>query len=100
MSEAIQKLQRALSQAQKFVKDAPLEAGARGSLVWKQAQVAAKSAKSPEREQLNELAALALSRVKKYQQAVDGWQAGLRERAELFHQHEVERLQRPIAPKL
>ncbi len=104
MREMIQKLQRALSQAQMFAQDTPLEALARARLVASEAQAALTSAgakaDAAECEQLASIAAMATSRITQYEAVVAGWDHGVRERAELFHTHEVERLQRPIASKI
>lgn len=100
MSETIQKLSRALAQAQTFAKEAPLEAVSRARLVQKQAHAEMAHAKADDAEQLASIAALAASRVAKYEAIVASWDHGVRERAELFHTHEVERLQRPIASKI
>lgn len=103
MREIIQKLQRALSQAQTFAKDTPLEALARARSVARDAQAAlvgAAKATSEERAQLSSIASMAASRISQYEAVVAGWDHGVRERAQLFHTHEVERLQRPIAGKI
>ncbi len=100
MSETIQKLQRALSQAQTFLHDAPLEALARAQLVAREAEAALGDVPTADRAQIEELLAMAVSRVRKYEQQVARWDKGVRLRAELFHTHEVERLQRPIASKI
>lgn len=103
MSETISKLHRALSQAQTFAKEAPLEALSRAQLVVRHAELALNgaSAVSPdERAELEELHAMAVSRVRRYEAQVAGWDQGVRARAELFQTHEVERLQRPIAAKI
>ena len=100
MSDTIQKLQRALSQAQTFAHDAPLEALARAQLVVREAEAALTNVDAEQREQIEELHAMAVSRVRKYEGQVARWDKGVRVRAELFHMHEVERLQRPIALKI
>jgi len=100
MSETIQKLSRALSQAQTFAKDTPLEALARAQLVLRQANAAKAHAAGTEAEQLASIAAMAASNIEKYQAQVASWDDGVRARAALFHKHEVERLQQPIASKI
>ncbi len=107
MSETIQKLQHALSQAQTFASDTPLEALARAQLVVREAEAALASAPAlaidlggGERADLEELLARAEARVRQYEALVASWDKGVRVRAELFHSHEVERLQRPIASKI
>jgi len=104
MREIIQKLQRALSQAQTFAKQTPPEALARTRLVAREAQAALASmdakAVAHEREQLTSILAMANLRIGQYEAVVAGWDHSVRERAELFHTHEVERLQRPIASKI
>lgn len=98
--ETMEQLRRALSQAQTFVGDAPLEALARARLVVHDANAALLGAEGEQREELASIAAQGASRVGMYETAVAAWSRTVRNRAELFHTHEVARLQRPIASKI
>jgi hypothetical protein len=100
MSELTDKLQRMLAQAQGFAKDAPLEALTRAQLAAKEAAAALPAASGEEREVLESLHAMAVSRSEKYQAVLGGWSETVRERANLFATHERERLAQPIPPKV
>jgi hypothetical protein len=99
MSEVTQKLQRMLAQAQGFASQAPLEALARAELAAREAQAALETATGAERERLGSLHAIALSRVEQYGALLADWSAGVRQRADLFEHHEMERLEQPIPSK-
>ncbi len=98
--ETVEQLRRALSQAQTFVGDAPLEALARARRVVHEANAALRDAEGEQREEFASIAAQGASRVATYETAVAAWSRTVRDRAELFHSHEVQRLQRPIASKI
>jgi hypothetical protein len=89
-----------LSQAQTFAKDAPLEALSRAQLALRTASPALASADDAERAELQTLCELAEAGIERYQAALAGWSAQVRERAELFGRHERERLQQPLPIKV
>jgi hypothetical protein len=89
-----------LAQAQGFAKDTPLEALTRAQLAAKEAAAALETAAGEEREELENLHAIAISRVEKYETLLASWTMRVRERADLFSTHEKQRLANPIPPKL
>lgn len=89
-----------LSQAQTFAKDAPLEALSRARLALRTANAGLAQANEEERQELQTLCELAEARSERYQAALANWSAQVRERAELYNQHERERLQQPLPAKV
>ncbi len=100
MSEVVERMQRALTQAQMFAKDTPLEAEGRAELVVKQIEAALETAPRAERDELKRLLELARTRVTKYQAAYAQFTREAAERARLFQQHERERLLHVIPTKV
>jgi hypothetical protein len=100
MSEVIKKLQRMLAQAQGFAEDAPLEAVERAKLAVREADRALAQASGDEADQIQALKAMAASRVSLYGGELSGWTESVRDRANLFEEHEQERLASPIRSKI
>jgi hypothetical protein len=100
MSELTDQVRRMLSQAQKFVTDAPLEAVSRAQLALKTARAALPSASLDERAQLETLIELAETRIERYGQALASWSQGVRTRQDEYTTNERKRLQQPLPPKV
>ncbi len=99
MSELTDRVRRMLSQAQVFVRDTPFEAVTRTRQAL-EAVDAALAALSPsataEREALARLRTVVLTRLAKYEQALEAWTEQVRGRAALYNRHERERIEQPI----
>lgn len=100
MSELTDRLRRMLSHAQDFAKDAPLEAVARVRDAAAFAREALPRASAEERAEVASLLELAEAREAAYQAAFERWSREVKARAELFQQHERERLQQPLPRKV
>jgi hypothetical protein len=100
MSELTHRVRRMLSQAQTFVKDAPLEALSRAQLALRTASAALAHASDEERPELQTLCELAETRSDRYQAALATWSSEVRERAELYNAHERQRLQQPLPKRV
>jgi hypothetical protein len=100
MSELTNRVRRMLSQAQTFAKDAPLEALSRAQLALRTASASLAQASEDERLELQTLCELAETRSERYQVVLASWSAGVRERSELYNQHERQRLQQPLPQKV
>jgi hypothetical protein len=96
MSEVTQKLKYMLVQAQMFAADAPLEALARAELAVREAKAALHAGHGIDRDQLTSLLAIAQSRVELYGARLSKWTAGVQERADLFEENEMQRLEQPL----
>lgn len=92
MSEFVGRMQRALAQAKGFTEDAPLEAVARTELVVRELEAALPSAPHTERAELEALRALAVRRLETYRALEQTFRKEATTRANLFGQHERERL--------
>lgn len=99
MSES-NKVRKMLSQAGSFVVDAPLEAVSRVKLARSTAEGALATASSDERAALQTLIEVANARLERYELKLAAWTVQNQQRADLFGQHERERLQQPIPPKV
>jgi len=99
MSELRDQITRMLSQSQGFAGTAPLEAVARAQLAQRTAVAALPRLHGEELSEIHALLAIAKSRVERYQAGLAAWSESVRERQELFTQHERERLQNPIPTK-
>lgn len=100
MSELTNQVRRMLTQAQKFVKDAPLEAVSRAQLALRTAHAALGNATGDERAQWLTLIELAETRIERYEQALSSWSGEVRVRAGEFLDNERKRLQLPLPPKV
>lgn len=100
MSELTNRVRRMLSQAQTFAKDAPLEALSRAQLALRTARAALVQASEEERPALQTLCELAENRSERYQAVLARWSTQVRERAELYNEHERQRLQQPLPQKV
>lgn len=100
MSELTNKVRKMLSQAAGFVKDAPLEAVSRAKLAHSTALEGVKTAQGEDRATLQTLAEVATARLERYELILSAWAGEVRQRADLFGQHERERLQQPMPPKV
>lgn len=100
MSELTNRVRRMLFQAHGFLKDAPLEAVSRAKQAMAATQAGLEAVAADERDELTQLHELAEARLPRYEQALALWAGTVRERAELFHKNEVERLQQPLPPKV
>lgn len=100
MSELTDQVRRMLTQAQKFVTDAPLEAVSRAQLALKTARAGLAQANVEERVQLDTLIELAETRIERYGQALASWSGGVRARADEYNENERKRLQLPLPPKV
>jgi len=100
MSELTNRVRRMVSQAHGFVKDAPLEAVSRAKEAMLAARVGAETATGEERDELSQLHDLAEARLPRYEAALATWTGSVRERADLFHKNEVQRLQQPLPPRV
>lgn len=100
MSELTNQLRRMLSQAQKFVTDAPLEAVSRAQLALRTARAGLAKASAEERAELDTLIELAETRIERYSQALSQWSGGVRARADLYNANERKRLAEPLPPKV
>jgi hypothetical protein len=100
MSELTNQVRRMLNQAQTFATDAPLEAVSRVRLALRTAQAGLLKASGDEASQLRTLIELATARIERYDLTLASWSSGVRARADLYNQHERERLQNPLPPKV
>ena len=100
MSELTNQLRRMLSQAQKFVTDAPLEAVSRAQLALRTARAGLASAGAEERAELGTLIELAETRLERYSLAWTQWAGSVRARADEYTDNERKRLQQPLPPKV
>ncbi|HEX6243530.1 MAG TPA: hypothetical protein VFZ61_21605 [Polyangiales bacterium] len=100
MSDVISQVRRMLSQAQKFVSDAPLEAVSRAQLARRTAQAALASASPAERAELETLIELAETRGERYAAALETWSGTVRARADEYNENERKRLAQPLPPKV
>jgi ElaB/YqjD/DUF883 family membrane-anchored ribosome-binding protein len=100
MSELTNQVRRMLTQAQKFVTDAPLEAVSRAQLALSTARGGLAAASTDERTQLQTLIELAETRIERYGQALAHWSGTVRARSEEFIDNERKRLQQPLPPKV
>ena len=99
MSES-NRVRKMLSQAASFAVDAPLEAVSRAKLARSTAQSALATASGEERTTLQTLIEIANARLERYELKLAAWTVQNRQRADLFGQHERERLQQPLPPKV
>lgn len=100
MSELTDRLNRMLTQAQIFVRDAPLEAQSRALLAVQTAETALPGLAGAERDAVVELHAVAQKRAARYAATFATWSQGVRDRAEMFGDHERKCLDLPLPPKL
>jgi hypothetical protein len=100
MSELTNQVRRMLNQAQKFAKDAPLEAVSRARLALRTAQAGLSKTSGEETAQLRTLIELAEERIERYELTLASWSSEVRARADLYNQNERERLQKPLPPKV
>ena len=100
MSDVIHQVRRMLSQAHKFVSDAPLEAVSRAQLALYTARAALASASPAEQAELQTLIELAETRGERYAAALEQWSGSVRARSEEFTENERKRLQQPLPPKV
>ena len=100
MSELTNQVRRMLSQAQKFVTDAPLEAVSRAELALATARAGLARASADERTELETQIELAETRLERYQQALSKWSGGVRARADLYNDNERKRLAEPLPTKV
>ena len=100
MSDVINQVRRMLSQAHKFVSDAPLEAVSRAQLALRTARAALASASPAEQAELETLIELAETRGERYAAALEQWSGSVRARADEYNENERKRLQQPLPPKV
>jgi hypothetical protein len=100
MSDVINQVRKMLSQAHKFVSDAPLEAVSRAQLALRTARAALGSAGPAERAELETLIELAETRAERYAAALAHWSSTVRARADAFVENERTRLTLPLPPKV
>jgi F0F1-type ATP synthase membrane subunit b/b' len=100
MSELTNQVRRMLSQAQKFVTDAPLEAVSRAQLALRTARAALATAAAEERAELETLIELAETRIERDGQALSRWSGTVRARADLYNHNERKKLAEPLPPKV
>ena len=100
MSDVISQVRKMLSQAHKFVSDAPLEAVSRAQLALRTARAALASASPVERAELETLIELAETRGERYASALEQWSGTVRARADEFSENERKRLAQPLPPKV
>jgi phage shock protein A len=100
MSELTNQVRRMLSQAHKFVTDAPLEAVSRAELALVTARAGLARASAEERAELETQIELAETRLERYRQALSQWSGGVRARADLYTDNERKRLAEPLPTKV
>jgi phage shock protein A len=100
MSELTNQVRRMLTQAHKFVTDAPLEAVSRAQLALRTARAGLAAAGTEERAQLETLIELAETRLGRYATALSNWSGSVRARADEYTDNERKRLQQPLPPKV
>lgn len=101
MSELTDRVRKMLSQAQVFVRDTPFEALSRVRQAAQEIDAElAQTTDEQERASLLALQKVVAGRAAKYQQRLDAWLSEAEARANLYNEHERERLQQPMRAKV
>jgi hypothetical protein len=99
MSELTDSVRKMLSQAQVFARDTPFEAVSRMRQAVKMVDEALATAAPEKRPELEALRKITLSRLGKFEDTLASWTEKVKGRAELYNQHERDRIQLPLRAK-